>query len=177
MSSRLKKNAGKMTESDAIVYRPIGIVRSPVKEPRDALNQPHRGKGISGTIVLNPDLREALDDLEGFSHIILLCHLHLSRGFSLKVIPHRENEYRGMFATRTPRRPNPIGLSVVRLDRIEGNVLHISNLDIIDGTPVLDIKPFVPHFDDTDDFRIGWLTGRSSRTDDGNADDRFHREE
>jgi tRNA-Thr(GGU) m(6)t(6)A37 methyltransferase TsaA len=119
----------------------------------------------------------ALKDLDGFSHITLLYHFHLSRGFDLTVIPYLDDKKRGLFATRAPRRPNPIGLSVVKLEKIEGNILHVINLDIIDGTPLLDIKPYVRDFDSAEDFRIGWLEGRIDRKDRDTADNRFHKNE
>lgn len=156
-----------------IEFQPIGIIHSPFKEQKGTPIQPKRGKGVSGYIEIFPDYKKGLDDLDGFSHIILIYHLHLSKDYSLKVIPYLDKIQRGLFATRAPRRPNPIGLSVVRLDKIEGTTIHISNLDIIDGTPLLDIKPYVPEFDKHEDIKIGWLTGKSRKAKNKNADDRF----
>ena len=113
---------------------------------------------------------EGLKDLDGFSHVILLYHLHAARSPALTVTPFLDTEPRGLFATRAPTRPNPIGLSVVELMRIEGNVLHVDGLDVLDGTPLLDLKPFVPEFDHRSDCRIGWLEGK---TKDRLSDDRF----
>ena len=96
-------------------------------------------------------------DLDGFSHIILLYHFHHSHGFNLAVVPFLDTESRGLFATRAPKRPNAIGLSVVQLDRIEDGILQIQNVDILDGTPLLDIKPYVPEFDAAEDVRTGWV--------------------
>jgi tRNA-Thr(GGU) m(6)t(6)A37 methyltransferase TsaA len=156
-----------------IEFHPIGIIHSPFKEQKGTPIQPKRGKGVSGRIELYPEYKEGLDDLDGFSHIILIYHLHLSKNCSLKVIPYLDDVQRGLFATRAPRRPNPIGLSVVQLDKIEGATLHISDLDIIDGTPLLDIKPYVPDFDENESIKIGWLTGKSRQAKKKNADDRF----
>ncbi len=160
-----------------IEFRPIGIIHSPFKEQKGTPIQPGKGKGISGTIELFPEYKEGLDDLGGFSHIKLIYYLHLSKGYSLKVTPYLDNVLRGLFATRAPRRPNPIGLSIVKLNKIEGTTLHISNLDIIDGTPLLDIKPYIPDFDENENIKIGWLTGKAKRAKAKNADNRFADEE
>ncbi len=135
--------------------------------------QPKAAKGVKGTIELFDEFKEGLADLDGFSHIILTYHFHLSEGYSLKVKPFLEDTLRGLFSTRAPRRPNPIGISVVPLNRIDGATLYISNVDIVDGTPLLDIKPYVPEFDRQADIRIGWLTGRSHRAKDTFSDNRF----
>ncbi|MEA3296355.1 MAG: tRNA (N6-threonylcarbamoyladenosine(37)-N6)-methyltransferase TrmO [candidate division Zixibacteria bacterium] len=160
---------------ETISCQPIGIIYSSFKEPKGTPIQPKRAGGAEGTIELLPQYEEGLCDLAGFSHIILLYHFHLSCGYKLKVKPYLDNTMRGLFATRAPRRPNPIGLSVVRLKRIEGGTLYISNLDIVDGTPLLDIKPYVPHFDCEEKIRVGWLEGISHKGRGTHADDRFHR--
>ncbi len=142
-------------------YRPIGVIHTPHKEPKGTPIQPTGALGIKGTIELNPEYHQGLKDLEGFSHIILLYHFHRAEGYSLQVKPYMDKDTHGVFATRIPGRPNPIGLSVVRLLDIEGGTLHIQDVDILDGTPLLDIKPYVPAFDHRETDRIGWLTGRS----------------
>ena len=144
-----------------INYRPIGIIRTPFKEPKGTPIQPTGAEGVKGSVHLNPDYREGLKDLDGFSHLILLYHFHLAEGYSLLVRPYLDKDLHGVFATRIPGRPNPIGLSIVRLVGIEGCILHIEDVDIIDGTPLLDIKPYVPAFDHRETKGIGWLTGRS----------------
>lgn len=156
-----------------VEFRPIGIIHSPFKEHKGTPIQPRKGKGVKGYIDVYPDYSEGLADLDGFSHITLIYFMHLSKDYSLKVVPYLDNVPRGLFATRAPRRPNPIGLSVVKLDKIEGTTIHISNLDIIDGTPLLDIKPYVPHFDEPENIKIGWLTGKSGKAENKNADGRF----
>lgn len=158
-----------------IKYKPIGIIHTPFAGPAGTPIQPKRGKGGKGTIELFPEYAEGLADLDGFSHIILVYHFHRSEGYQLKVTPFLDDTPRGLFATRAPRRPNQIGLSVVRLNRIEGATLHIEDIDILDGTPLLDIKPYVSVFDEVVDFRIGWLTGKVKRAKDKDADDRFRR--
>lgn len=140
-----------------IKYKPIGIIHSPFKEAKGTPIQPASGKGIDGTVEVFPEYTEGLKDVEDFSHIILIYHFHLSKGVSLKAKPFLDNEEHGVFAIRAPGRPNPIGISLVHLSRIKDNILHIKDLDIIDGTPLLDIKPFVPEFDIQEVTKIGWL--------------------
>ena len=142
-------------------YSPIGVVHSPHKQPSGTPIQPTAAKNVKGIVEILPEYVEGLKDMKGFSHIILLYHFHLSKGYSLLVKPYMDVVERGVFATRAPRRPNPIGLSVVRLDKIEGNRLHIRDVDIVDGTPLLDIKPYVPQFHlRSGETRIGWLEKR-----------------
>lgn len=140
-----------------IKYKPIGIIHSPFKEPKGTPIQPSGAKGINGTVEIFPDYAEGLKDLEGFSHIILIYHFHLSKKSSLKVKPYLDDEVHGVFAMRGPSRPNPIGISTVHLLRIEGTTLSIQDVDIVDGTPLLDIKPYVPEFDRREVRRTGWL--------------------
>lgn len=135
--------------------------------------QPAGAVGVQGTIEVFEEYHDGLKDLEGFSHIILLYHLHLSNGFRLKIVPFMDVEPRGLFATRAPNRPNPIGLSVIQLDRIEDGMLHISNVDILDGTPLLDIKPYVPEFDAASTVRTGWLENAKKNVSDRKSDERF----
>lgn len=156
-----------------IIYKPIGMIHSPFEGPEGMPIQPAGAKGIKGTVVLDNQYTEALADLDGFSHIILIYHLHLSAGYSLKVKPFLDDTRRGLFATRAPRRPNPIGLSVVKLISIENNVLNIENVDIIDGTPLLDIKPYVKEFDAAEDIRTGWLTDKHIKAGMKKSDNRF----
>ena len=156
-------------------YRPIGVIKSPFKDPKGMPIQPVGAKGVSGTIEMQPEYEDGLKDLDGFSHIILIYHFHLSEGYSLQVKPFLDDTPRGIFAIRAPRRPNPIGVSVVRLEKIEGTTLHISNVDIVDGTPLLDIKPCVPDFDCLEDVRIGWLAGRAKGAAGKKSDERFKR--
>jgi len=160
---------------DEVTYTPIGIVHSPFKEPRGVPIQPSDRRRVTGRVEVLPEYSAALSDLDGFSHIILIFHMHLVSGYELQVVPFLDDVKRGLFSTRAPRRPNPVGLSVVKLERVESCTLHVSNLDIVDGTPLLDIKPHVPHFERTENIRIGWLTGKAHLADDTRADDRFSR--
>ena len=140
-----------------IEYSPIGIVHTPFKDLSEIPIQPSKGRGIQGTVVLFPQFQKALADLNGFSHIVLLCHFHMTSEPKLAVIPSGETKQRGLFSTRSPNRPNPIGLSIVRLIQIRENVLTISDLDILDGTPVLDIKPYYRESQFTESLRTGWM--------------------
>jgi tRNA-Thr(GGU) m(6)t(6)A37 methyltransferase TsaA len=142
---------------DEIRYKPIGVIHSPFKDPKGTPIQPAGAEGVNGKVEVFPEYAEGLKDIEGFSHIILLYHFHLSKGASLIAKPYMDNEARGVFAMRGPSRPNPIGISIVRLVGVEGNILHIQDVDIVDGTPLLDIKPYVPEFDTRQAKRIGWL--------------------
>jgi tRNA-Thr(GGU) m(6)t(6)A37 methyltransferase TsaA len=146
-----------------IEYRPIGVVHSPFKEKGGTPTQPSRSDGARGSVEIFPEFAEGLSDLDGFSHVILLCHLDRSTGWRPMVVPHLETETRGVFATRSPARPNPIGLSVVRLIAVEGATLTIEGLDLLDGTPVLDIKPFVGDLAASAHVRYGWLESARER--------------
>jgi tRNA (adenine37-N6)-methyltransferase len=156
-----------------ISYKPIGIIHSPFSAIDGMPIQPAGAKGIKGTVEVFPEYKGGLKDLEGFSHIILLYHFHLSRGYKLRVIPFMDSKLRGIFATRAPKRPNPIGLSVVKLQGIEGRILYIENVDIIDNTPLLDVKPYVPEFDKLTSARIGWLKKARSTVSQSRSDKRF----
>ena len=158
---------------DEIILKPIGVIHTPFKEPKGAPIQPRRSGGADGTIELLPEYEAGLADLEDFSHIVLLYCFHLTDGFRLNVVPFLDDKERGLFATRAPRRPNPIGLSVVNLLRIDGCTLHIKNVDMVDGSPLIDIKPYVPEFDREEQFRSGWLENAAHRAKDTDADDRF----
>ena len=138
-----------------IELSPIGIIHSPFKEPKGTPIQTATAEDVEGKVEVFKEYMVGLKDLNGFSHIILLYHFHLTKGYSLLVRPYMDDTLRGVFATRAPRRPNPIGMSVVRLTRIEENILYIKDVDIVDGTPLLDIKPYVPDFDIRDVRDIG----------------------
>ena len=154
-------------------YIPIGIINSPFKEPKGTPIQPRAARGIEGTVEIFPEYEKGLKDIEGFSHIILICHFHLSKTYSLKVQPFIDNNLRGLFATRAPARPNPIGLSIVRLVKVKGNKLHIRDIDIVDGTPLLDIKPYIPEFSSEDIIKKGWLENNIVKLSDSKDDGRF----
>ena len=156
-----------------IEFTPLGIIHSPFRKLENMPIQPAGAAGVKGTVQISDEYRPGLKDLEGFSHIILLYHFHRSQGFNLNVVPFMDSVPRGVFATRAPKRPNPIGLSIVQLDKIEDGVLHISNVDILDGTPLLDIKPYVPEFDVYEKVRTGWLEKKSKTIKGRKSDNRF----
>lgn len=156
-----------------IEFEPIGIIHSPFMEIEGMPIQPPGATGVKGTVEVFEDFHPGLKDLDGFSHIILLYHFHISHGFNLHVVPFMDSEPRGLFATRAPKRPNPIGFSVVQLNKIEDGMLHIQDVDILDGTPLLDIKPYVPEFDTQMEVRPGWLEKVRKTVSSRKSDDRF----
>jgi len=148
---------------EQIKFQPIGIIHSPHKTPDGTPIQPTGARGIEGKIEIFPEYTDGLSDLAGFSHIFILYHFHLSRKYSLKVKPFLDDQKRGLFATRAPSRPNPIGLSVVRLVDIKNGNLHVQDVDVVDGTPLLDIKPFVPEFDVRQVVKFGWIGEKTGK--------------
>ncbi len=157
-----------------IIFRPIGIIRSPHNKTEGMPIQPAAARGIRGSVEVFSDYLDGIKDIEGFSHIILIYHFHLSSGYQLEVKPFLDDKKHGVFATRAPKRPNQIGLSVVKLlDRVN-NMLHIENVDIVNDTPLLDIKPFVPDFDVTENIRVGWLSGSTHKLSTIKSDRRFN---
>ena len=129
---------------ELISYRPVGVVHSPFLSPEGTPVQPVASKGTEAFIEIFPEFTEGLTDLEGFSHIYVLFHMHLITKHALTVIPFLDNIPHGVFATRSPGRPNPIGISVVNVIKVAGNCIFVRNIDILDGSPVLDIKPYNP---------------------------------
>ena len=144
----------------AISYQPIGTIHSPFKENVGVPRQAVGASDIKGTIEVFTEFADGLKDLEGFSHIVVIFHLHMVKNPSLKAHPPWDGKEHGVFATRSPYRPNPIGVSVVRLESVDKNILHISGIDMTDGSPVLDIKPYIPDLNPTENIRIGWLTDK-----------------
>ena len=161
--------------SVVLALRPIGVVHSPHTEPAGTPIQPRYAADCHGEVEVDPAYEEALDDIDGFERIWLIYWLHRSRPYRAKIVPFRDTQLRGLFATRSPSRPNPIGMSVVRLHGREGNRLKISGVDIVDGTPLLDIKPYVPRFDVYPDAAAGWLDADSAHRE--QADDRFQEDD
>jgi tRNA (adenine37-N6)-methyltransferase len=158
---------------DTVRYRPIGVIHTPYREPAGTPVQTTSFVGSAGHVEIDPAFSAGLRDLDGFSHLILLYHLHRVGVMRLTVTPFLDDREHGVFSTRSPARPNPIGLSVVRLVGIEGTRLDIEDVDMIDGTPLLDLKPYVPAFDARDDVRVGWYADRLDHVEGARADDRF----
>ena len=139
-----------------IIYEPIGIIHTPFKDKAPIQPIFSDEKGI---VEVYEKYKDGLKDLDEFSHIILVYHFHLSKPYKLHAKPYLSDELKGIFAIRSPNRPNPIGISVVKLEKIEGTKLFVKNIDILDGTPLLDIKPYVPEFDCIN-ASSGWLAGK-----------------
>jgi tRNA-Thr(GGU) m(6)t(6)A37 methyltransferase TsaA len=154
-------------------FEPIGVIRSPFSEPAGVPIQSAVAGDARGQVVVFDRFAEGLTDLEGFDRIWLVYVFDRGGPQRLRVTPFRDVKQRGLFSTRAPCRPNPIGLSPVRLQSIRGTTLEVSGLDVVDGTPLLDIKPYVPEFDSFPDSRAGWLD--RGATDRNNADGRFVR--
>ena len=157
-------------------FQPIGIIHSPFKEIAGMPIQPAGAAGVRGRVEILAKFAPGLRDLDGFSHVILLYHFHLVRESRLMVTPFMDSQPRGVFATRAPTRPNPIGLSIVKLLGVDQNILHIENVDIVDGTPLLDIKPYVPEFDHQPVVRVGWLERARKKVQSKRSDGRFRPE-
>jgi len=161
-------------DGSRLVVRPVGVVRSPFRSEEGTPIQPGQGRRAEGRIEILPEYQEALADLEGFERIWLLSWFNRAMAWRTRVAPYRDDNLRGLFATRAPARPNPVGISAVRLLRVEAGVLHVAELDILDGTPVLDVKPYVPEFDAFPVARAGWLERAGRREE---ADGRFARKD
>ncbi len=160
-------------EQKEICFRPIGIIHSPFQDLTGMPIQPSAAEGVEGEVIIDPALQAGLQDLGGFSHLYLLYHFHQAGDPELLVKPFLDDQKRGVFATRAPRRPNGIGLSIVKLLEIHQNVIQIANVDILDGTPLLDIKPYVPYFDRPEADRVGWLEQSQGKIGGKLSDDRF----
>lgn len=156
-----------------VVYQPIGIIHTPFTTTAGMPIQPRRAEGIPGRIEVFPEFSPGLQDLDGFSHIILIYHFDRAAAAKLRVVPFMDTMERGVFATRAPVRPNPIGLSIVRLRAVAGASLEIENVDILDGTPLLDLKPYVPDFDCFEATSIGWVGSSRWRMQGTRSDNRF----
>jgi tRNA (adenine37-N6)-methyltransferase len=158
---------------EPVTFLPIGVIRTPFAKTAGMPIQATAAVGIPGWIDLDPAFVEGLTDLEGFSHLTLVYQLHRVTAPRLRVTPFLDDRPHGIFATRSPARPNPIGISTVRLVAVRGSTVEIEDVDVVDGTPLLDIKPYVPAFDDRAGARIGWFTDRLDRLPELRADGRF----
>jgi tRNA (adenine37-N6)-methyltransferase len=157
----------------SITLEPIGIIHTPFKTREGMPIQSNGAKGIKGQIELKEEFISGLTDLDEFSHIILIYNFHKSTGFELLTKPFLDNIQRGVFATRAPKRPNPIGLSVVRMIKIEKNIIYVENVDMLDETPLLDIKPYIPAFDIHKTEKNGWIENKTDCLNETKSDKRF----
>jgi tRNA-Thr(GGU) m(6)t(6)A37 methyltransferase TsaA len=158
---------------EIITYHPIGRIETPFDNIENMPIQPGGAQGVKGNVVVFPTYQQGLKDLAGFSHAYLLYHFHKIEVSQLTVTPFLDTQPRGIFSTRAPKRPNPIGLSVVKITDIKEGILTVENVDMLNGTPLLDIKPYVNAFDHQEDIRIGWLTGKSQQHRTQRSDKRF----
>ena len=156
-----------------ITYQPIGVIHSPFKQVKGTPIQNVFARDADGVVEVFEEFAEGLRDVQMFSHLYLLYTFHQCRKTSLTVVPFLDEEARGVFATRAPCRPNAIGLSIVRVRSRQGRRIHVAELDVLDGTPLLDIKPYVPEFDVRSDARSGWITRTDSTRAREGADERF----
>ena len=155
------------------MVKPIGVICSPFKELDKMPIQPKSAVGELGKVVVDDEYAAGLQDLEGFSHIYLIYKFHQCRKTKLKVIPFMDVVERGVFATRAPVRPNHIGLSIVKLQEVRGNTLVIEGVDVLDGTPLLDVKPYVAKFDQVGLSRDGWVKAGEEEIAEKRSDSRF----
>ena len=156
-----------------IIFEPIGIIHSPFTSLEKMPIQPTSETSSLGTIEIKPEFVNGLKDLEGFSHIYLIYHFHKAHQSKLTVTPFLDKKPHGIFSTRAPSRPNPIGLSLVKLTRIDGNLVYVDDIDILNGTPLLDLKPYIPEFEGANDIRIGWLAKEKGNIQKKKSDKRF----
>jgi tRNA-Thr(GGU) m(6)t(6)A37 methyltransferase TsaA len=156
-----------------ISFNPIGIILTPHKNKEGMPIQAAGAVGAEGRVELNPEFKTGLQDLDGFSHIYLIYHFHKASGFELLVKPFLDRVKRGLFATRAPKRPNGIGISVVKLLKIDDNILYVQNVDMLNETPLLDIKPYIPEFDMHKVSSIGWYKDKTNKLNEIKSDDRF----
>lgn len=148
---------------EQIVYDPIGIIHTEFTNKENTPIQSFLASESKGWVEVFPRFADGLKDIEGFSHLILIYHFHRAECCSLTAKPFLDKEQRGIFSIRYFNRPNPIGISIVKLENVKDNILSISGVDILDGTPLLDIKPYVPDFDIRHDVKAGWYNHASEK--------------
>jgi tRNA-Thr(GGU) m(6)t(6)A37 methyltransferase TsaA len=160
--------------TEKITLNVIGKIKTPWLTHENMPIQPTGAKGVKGFVELNTDYIEGLKGIEGFSHIILIYELHLVTNPQLEVIPFMDTKPKGIFATRSPKRPNKIGISIVEIEKVEGNKIYILDVDMINNSPLLDIKPFFEDFDNRFNTKKGWLTNKNNiNKSHFKSDDRF----
>ena len=165
-------------ENQEFILKPIGIIHTPFKEKKGTPIQGGLFPDNKGWVEIFPEFRKGLKDLDGFSHLIFLYCFNRSDSWEPLVTPYLDDQLRGVFSTRAPRRPNPIGMTVVKLLSLEGSIIHFACADMLDGTPLLDIKPYVPKIDAPQAEKLGWIEKRkldmnSDNNHSGLADERF----
>ncbi|HUS86987.1 MAG TPA: tRNA (N6-threonylcarbamoyladenosine(37)-N6)-methyltransferase TrmO [Bacteroidales bacterium] len=153
-------------------FKPIGVIKTPNKQREHSPVHPRYARDLKGKVILDHCFTKGLKDLDGFSHMMIVFVLDRSPGYNLEVIPYHDTEFRGLFSTRSPNRPNPLGISVVKILSIKDNIITFEGPDMLDDSPLLDIKPYIPDFDGPEEIRIGWLEGKLFKEGDLLADDR-----
>ena len=153
--------------------KPIGIIHSPYKEIKNMPIQSVGAKDVKGYIEIYSDYVLGLKDLNGFSHIYAIYKFHKNKDYSLLVKPFLDNSERGLFSTRAPKRPNQIGLSIFKIESIDNEKIYVSGVDVLDQTPLLDIKPYVSKFDAINDSKSGWLENVMRKSEEQKSDRRF----
>ncbi len=156
-----------------VEIKPIGTIHSPYQTISDMPIQPKGAAQVEGQVIVDEIYMEGLNDLQGFSHLYLIYSFHKAARTELQVTPFMDKEIRGVFATRSPLRPNHIGLSIVKLKRVEDNVVYVDGIDVLDGTPLLDIKPYIQEFDGVTDTTSGWLKASTEDVMKKRSDERF----
>ena len=162
-----------MNNQMKIIFEQIGTIYSPFKSKEGMPIQSNGAIGVKGKIVINTSLIEGLNDLSDFSHIILIYQFHQSNGFELMTKPFLDNKKRGVFATRAPKRPNAIGMSVVKLLEVKNNIILIENIDVLNETPLIDIKPYITEFDIHQVEKVGWTKNKIANLNTIKSDKRF----
>ena len=153
--------------------KPIGTIHSPHKTIENMPIQPKGALGVEGFVLLNEEYTQGLKDLDGFSHIYLIYSLHKAKKTELLVTPFMDTVPRGVFSTRSPARPNHIGISILKLKKVENNKVFVENIDILDGSPLLDIKPYIQNFDEVKESKSGWMKSSQSAVENKRSDGRF----
>ena len=151
----------------------IGIIRSPFEDQANMPIQPVGASDTEGEVLVDQEFQDGLEGLEAFSHIYLIYYFHQTKRTELKVVPYMDTQPKGVFATRSPLRPAHVGISIVRLLAVEGTRLKIRGVDVLDGTPLIDIKPYIPHFDYQDGASSGWMKSPRSDVEARKSDNRF----
>lgn len=153
---------------------PIGTIKTPFKQLEEMPIQPKGAMRAEGKLILEEAYALGLKDLEGFSHIYLFYHFHKANRTELTVTPFMDTVPRGVFATRSPLRPSHIGMSITKIVSISDNIVNVEGIDVLDGTPLLDIKPYIPQFDSVADVKTGWMDSKSDKdVASTKSDDRF----
>lgn len=156
-----------------MTLEPIGTIHTPYTNLEEMPIQPSGAADTLGTLIIDPAYKEGLKDLDGFSHVYVLYHFHKATRSELLVTPFMDTEVRGVFATRSPLRPSHIGMSVTQIVSVKDNIVTLKGIDVLDGTPLLDIKPYIPQFDAVSNVKTGWMNKNKTEVSNTVSDSRF----